>query len=402
MTDPEGDRVLQYPTHAELIESTSLPEPAAATALDAIIVPAARPAKNLQTAVELATETGARLIVLCSFRAHMDDVRALLSEHEVREPAVVEMPADQDDWILSDFETTRWVHGAGKGVCGIRNSDLSMKRNAGLLLARMLGWERIFFLDDDIRAVSAETVLSTVSLLGAAGHGYRTAAMSVQDYPDNSVVCHARRAVGAYQDVFVSGSALAVDCGVPFGFFPDLYNEDWLFFYRDAAEERLAAPGSLAEQLPYDPFADPQRAAGQEFGDVIAEGLYALLHSALGIEAADEKYWEEFLAQRNTVLADVSRRLPVLPPGLRGEMSKAIGAAQQVLWAITPTMCVDYLAAWQRDLGRWEELLADLPRVSSLPDALRIMGSFTASPAAQATGLSPRGAADRSLVPCPY
>jgi hypothetical protein len=398
---PGGDGVHQYPTHTELIESTSLPKPAAAAALDAIIVPAARPANNLRTAVELARETGARLIVLCSCRAHVDDVRALLSEHALHEPAVVEMPEEQDDWILGDFETTRWVHGAGKSVCGVRKSDLSMKRNTGLLLARMLGWERIFFLDDDIRAVAADTVLSTVSLLGLSGGSYRTAAMSVQDYPDNSVVCHARRAVGAYQDVFVSGSALAVDCGVPFGFFPDLYNEDWLFFYRDAAEERLAAPGSLAEQLPYDPFADPQRAAGQEFGDVIAEGLYALLHSSLGIDAADEEYWEQFLKQRNTVLDDVTSRLPALPPSLRGEMSKAIGAAQQVLWAITPKMCVDYLAAWVRDLGRWDKLLANLPRVSSLSDALGIMGSFKASSAVQAAGLSPRGGADHSLVPCP-
>ncbi|TVZ06844.1 hypothetical protein EAS64_05715 [Trebonia kvetii] len=374
MTDLGGDRVLQYPTHAGLLESTRLPKPSAAAALDAIIVPAARPAANLQTAIELATATDAALIALCSFRAHADDVRALFAKHELRDSAVVEMPQEQDDWILGNFETARWVHGAGKSVCGIRSSDLSMKRNTGLLLARLLGWERIFFLDDDIRAVSAGTVLSTVSLLGAAGHGYRTAAMSVKNYPDNSVVCHARRVVGAYQDVFVSGSALAVDCGVPFDFFPDLYNEDWLFFYRDAAEERLATPGSLAEQLPYDPFADPQRAAGQEFGDVIAEGLYALLHSNLGVEAADEEYWERFLKQRNTVLDDVTRHLQDLAPELRGEMSKAIGAAQQVLWAITAKMCLDYVAAWQRDLGRWEKLLANLPRVSSVEAALGTIG----------------------------
>jgi hypothetical protein len=79
-----------------------------------------------------------------------------------------------------------------------------MKRNTGLLLARMLGWERIFFMDDDIRAVSADTVLSTVSLLGAVGHSYRTAGLSVERYPDNSVVCHARRQVGEHQGVFVS------------------------------------------------------------------------------------------------------------------------------------------------------------------------------------------------------
>ena len=374
MTDSGGDSVLQYPTHAELIESSRPSAPSAGTSLDAIIVPAARPAENLKTAVELAKETGARLVVLCSFRTHADEVRALLAEHRLRDPAVVEMPQECGDWILSDFETTRWVHdGPGKGVCGARNSDLSMKRNTGLLLARMLGWERIFFMDDDIRGVSAGTVLGTVSLLGADGHGYRTAGMSVRRYPDNSVVCHARREVGEYQGVFVSGSVLAVDCRVPFDFFPDLYNEDWLFFHRDAAEGRLATSGSLAEQLAYDPFADPQRAASQEFGDVIAEGLYALLHDGRGTEAADEEYWGQFIESRNAVLDDVIRCLPAARPELRGEISKAIGAAQQVLWAVTPTMCAEYVAAWRRDLGRWGKLLANLRVASSAEDALGTM-----------------------------
>jgi hypothetical protein len=373
------DGVLQYPTHAGLIEPSCRPAPSVGAGLDAIIVPAARPAKNLLTAIGLASETGARLIVLCSFRTHADEVRALLAEHELPDSAVVEMPRKRGKWILRDFETTRYVHdGPGKAVCGTRNSDLSMKRNIGLLLARMLGWERIFFMDDDIRWVSANTVLSTVSLLSAADHGYRTAGMSVKEYPDNSVVCHARREVGEYQGVFVSGSVLAVDCRAPFDFFPDLYNEDWLFFYRDAAQERLATPGSLAEQLPYDPFADPQRAASQEFGDVIAEGLYALLHRGLGAEAADEEYWKRFLADRNRVLDDVGRRLSAqrstMRPELRAKISRATSAAQQVLWRVTAKMCAEYVAAWQRDLGRWDKVLANLEGASSIEDALRKVG----------------------------
>jgi hypothetical protein len=378
VTDPGGEGVLQYPTHAELIEPSCPAVLSAGTGLDAIIVPATRPAKNLQTAVRLASETDARLIVLCSFRTHADEVRALLAKNSLPDAAVVAMPRKRSKWILRDFETTRYVHnGPGKAVCGTRNSDLSMNRNTGLLFARMLGWERIFFMDDDI-SVSADTVLSTVSLLGAADGGYRTAAMSVEKYPDNSVVCHARREVGEYQGVFVSGSVLAVDCRGPFDFFPDLYNEDWLFFYRDAAEERLATPGSLAEQLPYDPFADPQRAASQEFGDVIAEGLYALLHSGLDAEAADEEYWKRFLAGRNKVLDDVGRRLSSLRstmrPELRRKIGTAISAAQQVLWRVTPKMCAEYVAAWQRDLGRWDKVLANLEGASSVEDALRKVG----------------------------
>jgi len=376
VTDLGGHGVLQYSTHAELVDPSCPAASSAGTGLDAIIVPAARPAESLQTAVELAKGTGARLVVLCSFRSRADDVSALLEKHGLQDSIVVEMPEESGNWILSDFTTTQWVHhGPGKGVCGARNSDLSMKRNTGLLLARMLGWERIFFLDDDIRAVSAETVLSTVALLGADGHSYRTAGMSVDNYPDNSVVCHARRAVGEYQGVFVSGAALAVDCRVPFDFFPDLYNEDWLFFYRDAAEERLAAPGSLVEQMPYEPFADPQRAASQEFGDVIAEGLYALLHDGAGAEAAGEDYWKRFLESRNAVLTGVTRRLPKVQRERRSEIGKAIRAAQHVLSEITATMCAEYVAAWQLDLVRWSKLVANLPGgVSSIDDALEIMG----------------------------
>jgi glycosyltransferase involved in cell wall biosynthesis len=374
VTDDGGNRVLQYASHDGLIEPSGPSAPSARKTLDAIIVPAARPAKNLQTAIGLATETGARLIVLGSFRTHADEVRALLAEHKLADAAVVEMPQKCGEWLLRDFETARWLHGAGKAVRGTRNSDLSLKRNTGLLLARMLGWDRIFFMDDDIRWISADTVLSTVSLLGATGHGYRTAGMSVEDYPDNSVVCHARRQVGEKQGVFVSGSVLAVDCRVSFDFFPDLYNEDWLFFHRDAAEGRLATPGSLAEQLPYDPFADPRRAANQEFGDVIAEGLYALLHSGLRAEAADKAYWARFLEDRNRVLQVVGRRLRCVRPHKRRKISKAIDAAQQMLWTITPEMCADYVAAWQRDLERWADMLADLGEASSIEDALRRVG----------------------------
>jgi hypothetical protein len=364
----------QYATHAGLIGPSRPPAPSAGAGLDAIIVPAARPAKNLQTAVGLAAETGARLIVLCSLRADAGEVRAVLAEHKLRDAAAVEMPHKCSQWPLRDFETTRWLDGAGKAVCGARSSDLSLKRNTGLLLARMLGWDRIFFLDDDIRWISADTLRSTVSLLGAAGHGYRTAGMSVRDYPDNSVVCHARREVGEKQGVFVSGSVLAVDCRVPFDFFPDLYNEDWLFFHRDAAEGRLATPGSIAEQLPYDPFGDPRRAAGQEFGDVIAEGLYALLHSGLRAEAANEKYWERFLEDRNRVLEVVRQRLPRARSHKRKKISRSIGAAQQTLGTITPELCADYVAAWQRDLERWAGVLAGLGTASSIEDALARLG----------------------------
>ena len=77
-------------------------------------------------------------------------------------------------------------------------------------------------------------------MLGA----FPTVGMWVTDYPDNSIVCHANRMTEGSQDVFVSGAALAVDCDADIGFFPDIYNEDWLFFFDDASARAAGQLGS--------------------------------------------------------------------------------------------------------------------------------------------------------------
>jgi hypothetical protein len=59
---------------------------------------------------------------------------------------------------------------------------------------------------------------------------------------------------------------------------------------------------------------------------------------------------------------------------LRAGIRKAMGAAQQVLWAIIPSARADYIAAWQRDLCQWGKLLASLPCAESIEDALEAIG----------------------------
>lgn len=375
MTEAGETDARQLPTHSPLVTAPEAPgrltfPPAT---LDAIIVPASRPAESLATAVDLAKAIGCELVILCSFHTDLADVRELFRARSLPGATAVSVPEGYTHPLLN-FATTRWARdGGGKRVCAGRNSDLSTKRNIGLLLARMLGWNRIFFMDDDIREIRADAILDTVSLLrteGPLGDRYRTAAMMVRDFPDNSVVCHARRAINEYQDVFVSGSVLAVDTKASFGFFPDIYNEDWLFFYWDAAAKRLAKSSSSARQLPYDPFEDPQRAASQEFGDVIAEGLYSLLHSGQGTESADEQYWSAFLSDRNRILEQIKQRSYKARTEIRQKMTKAVAAAKEQLREIEPDMCVSYAQAWRDDLGRWARRLETLPTPGSIEKAL--------------------------------
>jgi hypothetical protein len=380
VTAPAGVGSLQQATHAELIT------PPLSTAAgwrpsgpDAIIVPAARSAPNLRSAISLAIDSGSHLVLLCSREAEPFKAIRLLEESgiDADRATVVSMPANYSHDLFR-FETTRWIRNApGYRTRAAREHDLSVKRNIGLALARMLGWQHIFFMDDDIRGISADALRALVGLLGMDGPGgfpHRTAGMTVKEFPDNSVVCHARRDVKRDQDVFVSGSVLAVDCTAPFGFFPNIYNEDWLFFYDDAAEKRLASPGFNARQEPYDPFEDPRRAARQEFGDIIAEGIYSLLHVGRGLESATRDYWSQFLADRKRVLDEVTGRLHLVSDEIRDEMACAIDAASRTRRAIHPGMCVKYIETWREDLEQWALRRDRLPPVGSMADALRELG----------------------------
>ena len=89
---------------------------------------------------------------------------------------------------LPELETSRLLAGS----IFERKTDVSAKRNLGLLLSHMLRWERVVFLDDDIAGARP----------GRSEHGRRTAGthaavgLRIHGYPDNSVVCHAFRDAG--------------------------------------------------------------------------------------------------------------------------------------------------------------------------------------------------------------
>lgn len=335
------------------------------TALDAIIVPASRPAPNLEHALALARAMNSRLVVFCSRQARAEEVSALAEAKQFHRVLAIDLPSDYSHKLLQ-FASSGVTRGELPPACENPNGDLSTKRNLGLLLARVLGWERIFFMDDDIRDVAADDLRATTAMLGR----YRSVGMRVTDFPDNSVVCHAHRQTGGAQDTFVSGSVLAVDGQRPFTFFPEIYNEDWLFFYGDARSKQLGCSDRKATQLYYDPFEQPQRAERQEFGDVLAEGLYALLDEGLGIEAATCEYWNQFLAARKTFLENILKRADQVTPDTQAKMVSAVQTAMLCLMQIKPAMYEKYVKAWRNDVSDWTQNVARLPRSPSVESAL--------------------------------
>lgn len=382
MTRHRRSSVRQSTSHRQLLgrAAPSVVTREAASSLSAIIVPAARAAVNLDHAITLARAESCRLVVICSKDARAADVFRILDDRSFTEATVVELPADLD--LLFQFETTQWARDVAPVAVRRRDSDLSIKRNIGLALARMRGWKHVFFMDDDIRDVDSDMLRRTVAMLDRQPDGakYNAVGMRVPRFPDNSVACYAHRLTGGDQDVFISGSVLAVDCGEPFGFFPDIYNEDWLFFYRDAAYGQLGSSGRNATQLRYDPFASPERAAGQEFGDVLAEGLYALLEHGTKAVYADRFDWCGFLDNRRSFLMAILSRQDRAPEPARKGMVASIKAALNSLDDIQPEMCMEYVRLWQGDLKRWADFLPGLPPAGSDEAALRHLGLASPEP----------------------
>jgi hypothetical protein len=329
--------------------------------LDAIVVPTIRP-HWLGPAVALAGEAGCALVVLCSTAGQaaqaMQECRAFTGEL-----LVTYVPGDIGH-PMPDLLTSQHPENDITPSCHV---DIARKRNVGLMLGRLCGWGTIMFLDDDIRGLEASAVADAAAMtahLAAAG-------FKITNYPDNSVVCHAHRLAGGVQDVFPGGSALLIDVARADTFFPAIYNEDWLFLFDVVQGGSVTMAGTLS-QLEYRPFAHPRRAESEEFGDLIAEGLYRLLHDGAAVTDATHRYWRHAIQGRFRLIDDIADRLlarPATPAADRALLS--LTAARKRLAGVTELACLSFVRAWRADVEMWRETLTYLPELANLADAAK-------------------------------
>jgi hypothetical protein len=279
-----------------------------------------------------------------------------------------------DGWL--HLRTARWSPGVASTY-----ADRAAKRNVGLLVARMMGWERVLFLDDDISGLSPDMISSAVAHLG--DRGPRVAGWRSRRFADNSVACHALRSAGDRQDVFIGAGAMLVDVRGWLAFFPSVYNEDWLFMH-DFVTRREVGWIADVRQEPYNPFGQHERARREEFGDVLAEGLWALIHEKRSVLAAClPGYWVSVIRERRGMLEHIERRLWHRKElGHRhtwdsyevGQVIASIAAAREALAGISPQHLAEFTSAWRHDLYLWNSRLPQLPQFSRIVDALNWLG----------------------------
>jgi hypothetical protein len=380
----------QKSSHVALTHDSShtATPPASATSgrFDAIVVPASRGAAALDGAAYLATQLDVPLVALCSRATRLSEAAARIARVDGCRAVVIDVPPGYRHVLLPPRTAALRFRVASAN----RRSDLSLKRNLGLLIARLHGWGKVLFLDDDIgeqvhgRSVGLPS--ETARRLAAELDARQVAGLTCHQFPDNSVVCHARRLAGYRQDTFVSGAALGVNCNdQPVPFFPDQYNEDWFFFSQLVAERDLGFTGT-ATQAVYDPYADPNRAREEEFGDLVAEGLFTLFDRQPAgmtyfhrLDEADEAYWARFIEARREVLAFTALSLESAieyahDVGTCTAALRSIAAAEEQLQRLSPYLCAEFIDAWGADLREWQHATQRIRIVGGVVDSLDELG----------------------------
>lgn len=340
-------------------------EPSCPTPMDAIIVPAARPAHNLLGAAALATKTQTPLIILNSKDATTDDIAAAFADKPLLQWSAVEIPSGYEDPLLQ-FSAAECIPEPAKSHPA---SDLSLKRNLGLLIGRQFG-HRIFFMDDDIKIAPSQLEYAGRLLSKYALAGFRST-----DFPDKSVIGHIEKtrqptrtfhnADRPYrEDVFISGNALAVNLDKVSDHFPDIYNEDWLFMFNGLSRGDAISAGE-ARQEPYD-YLRESRAAREEFGETIADGLYDACDNGQISQITRTRYWDRVIQQRRS-------RISALRDGRRRRADLVLRSALAVSRCITPDICVEYVGTWQSDQLVWKDRLGMLQDSPSLKSSLQTL-----------------------------
>ncbi|HKD88064.1 MAG TPA: hypothetical protein VKB62_05990, partial [Streptosporangiaceae bacterium] len=360
--------------------------------IDAIFVPTIRTPAYLGAASRLAQDLDCALVTLHS-RQWTNAARAAqrlprsvdLIAIDVPDPALLRLPRFQTSLLAAHKVFPRDPRRLP--------TDLSAKRNLGLVLSRLLGWSRVLFLDDDITGLNPADVLDAGGLLDT----HNAVGLQVGGFPDHSVVCHAYRDAGGSQQSFIGGGALAVHVQRSTSFFPEIYNDDWFFLLDgDKGIQPVAMTGRVI-QYPYDPFRNPERARAEEFGDVLAEGTYWLLDQHLSITDADRAHWGKFLVKRRQFIARVLAMVASsdIHSAEKARRIAALKGSLGRLALITPELCENYLRAWRKDRQEWQRFVQDLPIALDREAALRMLSSDGAPPVSwQMRGRS-RRTADR-------
>lgn len=230
--------------------------------------------------------------------------------------------------------------------------DIWSKRNYILLFALGQGLSQVLLADDDI--IPPVGLISDVL---ARARRYVLVGSNIAGMPDMSIVGHVCSLHGIVSQSFVSGHFLAVN--VPAAaqyYFPDIYNEDWIFVLMNSLTSPVVRYGTIF-QLYWNPFdGTHRRAAFEEQGEVIVEGIVRALLADKDVASLErEEHWQQVLSARRRMHGQLASSQLVQSAPV---VSAILGAARDEAMAITAKECLMFWRDYSARLTEWRSLIA--------------------------------------------
>jgi len=255
--------------------------------------------------------------------------------------------------------------------------DLAIKRNFGLLLARSIGWDSAIFVDDDLTLLKNHLA----KLIDLFKRGAPLASYSLIDYPDNSVVNLAFQEIYGKDTIgqFLSGGLIMVRLSdTVTGFYPKIYNEDWLFMIPYILKHRQLYWAGTIRQDKYMPF-KKSRAKNEEVGDLIGEGMLRLTISLIKkypkdsyesllnklVKEANKTYWKQEILHRAVFIRELlnANNSLALPFSQRSRIQNSLNVSLLTLigneknQGLKPEDIAQWVKAWFSDLKQWQKVM---------------------------------------------
>ena len=357
----------------------------------AVVVPTARGASEtrsgLRFAAHIAAKVQAPLVVLASKDAatseSLDKMREQIEECPPGDALVIRVSDSPTSLTAFDVDSLRISTENRRGASApggrVDVNDVGRKRNLAVLLARTMSWSSLLLLDDDVfvdedgqgrarpRHSRTLDVKELHAAVGAVSQGACAAVgWTLRDFDDNSVLFRIRREMGRKQSQFIGGGALLLGVADDTPFFPSIYNEDWLFLLALLRGNWSEAPwmeGGDIHQDAYQAYT-PTRAAAEELGDLLGEGLLALVERRRPrLSTGDHDHWRRAILNRAALAQSLLKKVEGSQHPHRSEMLEALKATRSVQgrlvsdaarWAARIT---NYVTTWEADLGSWRERL---------------------------------------------
>ena len=192
-------------------------------------------------------------------------------------------------------------------VLGDGEWNLGFARNHALILSAFNKFNKVLFLDDDVKIESESRVNKIFSLL----QDYEFVGSKIIGMPDDSIVGHVATRLGHNDRRMHSGGCLAFRTDVIDNFFLNLYNEDWIWLYLQSLSFRQIEFGEAIHAV-FDPYQNfENKILFQEIGEATIDGLEDAVSLGDLNLIKHENYWKEKFQERKMYLQFLKQQCEV-------------------------------------------------------------------------------------------